>query len=95
MSDVKKPRPQTGAGLVALAMPKEPEKDLLGQVLGILPIAQATEQMPVDSGAKPGNEFGERCGIVLLNTQHQGDIRVGSPPGDRAGLGSRAHRVFQ
>jgi hypothetical protein len=76
-------------------MPKEPEKDLLGQVLGILPIAQAAEQMPVNSATKPCNEFGKCCGIVLLDTQHQGDIRVGFPPGDRTGLGGTAHRVFQ
>src|SRR5260370_31782767 len=81
MSDVKKPRPQTGAGLVALAMPKEPEKDLLGQVPGILPSAQAAEHVAVDSGAKPGNEVGECCGIVLLDTQHHVHLRVAVPPG--------------
>jgi hypothetical protein len=95
MGNMKEPRPQTGTRLVALAVPKETEKDLLGQVLGILAVTQSPKELRVNAAAKPGNEFSESLGVVLLDMQHQGYIGVGSPAAIRGGLCGRIYSVFQ
>src|SRR5689334_10382452 len=87
---MKQPRREAGPRLVTAAIAIQAQEDVLGEVLGLLAVAELLVELAEDAPPVQREQFAEGARLVTADAQHQLHVRL-PPPAVDPSLGDQVH----